>query len=92
MSNAKLIRGTTEYLNIKVTADVTLDSQLVAISFDRTNWINADWAGVVGDARICRILANDVNLPARIAETPVYVKVTDSPEIPVLHAGTLEIV
>lgn len=82
-----IYKGSVEYLSVTVTADVTLDAQPVAISFDRTTWVACTWQGTAGLTRTASVLANDANLPA--TNSPVFVKVTDSPEVPIVNAGTL---
>lgn len=82
-----ILRGSVEYLDVVVTADVSLDAQAVAISFDRTTWLTATWQGSAGQTRTASILGNDSNLPN--LSGPVFIKVTDSPEVPVQRAGYL---
>lgn len=83
-------RGTVEYVSAVVTADdVILNDQPVEMSFDdRETWKTAEWVGTPGSTRSCRVLANDDDIPRR-RETPVFVRITDNPEVPVILAGTL---
>lgn len=84
-----LYRGTTEYLHIPVTSAEVL-SDTVEVSFDRSTWHAASWIGDPGTTRTARILLGGaVPLPAR--STNVYIRFTDSPEMPVVNAGVLTI-
>lgn len=85
-----LLRGTVEYLDITVTSDVVLTGT-VEVSFgDRETWHEATWIGAAGTTRTARILlGTTVPLPAR--STNVYVRFTDSPEVPVVAAGQVTI-
>lgn len=91
MSDNVLVRGTTEYLYVTVTANATLDTQPIAVSFDKTNWITASWVGTAGTTRKARVLVSDLNLPAK-GSASVYVKITNMPEIPVRKAGRISII
>lgn len=82
------VRGTVEYLDVSISCDFTLDGQDVEFSFDRTTWITATWQGPPGDTRIARILLDDSNSPSE-RNAPLYVRITDSPEIPILFAGSI---
>jgi len=85
-------RGTVEYLEATVTADVVIaDDDPVAFTFDRETFHTAEWTGIAGNTRTCRVLLDDTLLPAAPA-SDVYVRVTDNPEIPLIPAGTLLIV
>lgn len=85
-----LHRGTVEYLEALVTCDMELDTQPVAFSFDRETWHTAEWIGSAGLIRTARLLVGDmVPLPTRSG--PLYVRITNTPEIPIIWAGTLRI-
>ncbi len=79
--------GSVEYLNVDITADVTLDTQPVDIRVGNGVWQAAAWAGTAGTTRTARLLY--------IADTPglyaVWVRVDDNPETPILRAGTLSV-
>lgn len=85
-----LYTGTTEFLTVTVTSNLTLDAQPVYISFDRTEWLTASWTGAAGTTRSARVLLDSTNLPPP-GKHPVYVKVTDSPEIPVVRADDITV-
>ena len=91
MSDRLIYRGTTEYISAQITGDTTLNTQTVEMSFDRTTWLTAEWVGTAGTTRTCRILASATNLPTD-ANFDVWVRITDTPEIPVLRAGHVQIV
>jgi hypothetical protein len=82
--------GTVEYLSVSVTADVTLDTQPVEFSFDRSTWHAATWLGTAGTTRSAQVLLDETNLPS-VGNWPVFVRVTDSPEIPVMLAGGIKV-
>lgn len=86
-----IYRGSTEYLEVAVTADVTLASQPVSISFDRTTWHSAAWTGDPGLTRTARLLVGSSGCPVPAKSTPVFVRITDNPEAPVIYAGTLAV-
>ncbi len=85
-------RGTTEYLSLDVTANVSLSTQDVAVTFDRETFHDAEWQGSAGTTRVCRLLVDDDVLPEGYGVVPIYVRVTDSPEIPLIQSGYLSIV
>lgn len=84
MSVRKVYRTSTEYLDVSVTADVTLNAQTVQISVDnQATWLSASWVGSAGTTRTARVLLQpNVNMPAA-GKHPVFVKLTDSPETPI---------
>lgn len=88
MARTTWTRGTTEYLTGTVTADVTLDTQPVAVTFDKTTFVTAAWTGTAGTTRGWQVLLTDTNLPVN-NQSFVYVRVTDNPEIPLFRAGIL---
>lgn len=85
------VRGSTEYLEYAVTANVPLDSQVVEITFDRDTFHTAAWIGDIGTTRTCQVLISDAELPADSA-VDVFIRITDTPEIPLIPAGTLTII
>ena len=86
-----MYRGTIEYLEVTVTADVQLTGQPVYFSFDQVTWTAGEWDGEPGLTRTARILlGEDVPLPTK-SSVAVYLKVTDSPEVPIMNAGILVI-
>lgn len=91
MSQRTIIRGSTEYLDITVRCDFTLSAQPVAFSFDEgATWLTAAWIGTAGLTRTARLLIDDTNAPSGTG-AKVYVKITDSTEIPILDAGRLNV-
>jgi hypothetical protein len=86
-----IVRGTTEYIYVTVTsgdAAITLNAQPVVFSFDNANWITGEWVGSAATTRQARFLLTPALTPAK-ANNVLYVRVTDSPEIPDMHAGRL---
>lgn len=92
MSDRRIMyAGTVEYLGVTITADVTLDTQPVAVSFDRATWNPATWTGSAGLVRTAHLLiGDDVPLPEK-GTWAVYARVTDNPEAPIVEAGVLEV-
>jgi hypothetical protein len=88
MSGSRVLyRGTVEYLTGTIAAgDDDLTGDTIEVSFDRENWLTAE----VTAPGVWRLLVSDTNLPD-VSRTAVYVRITDTPEIPVLRAGTLVI-
>lgn len=84
-------RGTTEYLKIELTADVTLDAQPVAFSLDdEATWLTAEGVGSPGLVRTYRHLLLPAEQPDG-EQVEVLVRITDNPEIVIISAGTLTI-
>lgn len=86
MTDHTLVRGTKEYLDVTVSADIELDGT-VEFSFDRTTWVAAAWQGDEATTRTARYLLDTEDMER--SSYPVYVRFTDVPEIPILRAGTL---
>lgn len=89
-------RGSTEYLKYKITADVALDAQPVYFTFNRTDFLPAEWTGSDTETspgvheRVARRLITDADLPDGFA-AEVWIRITDSPEIPLVSAGSITI-
>lgn len=89
----------TEYVEAVVTSDVTLDAQVVEFVIsstapvDGTVWTAGAWAGSAGTTRTARILVGptDGALDPGKGRYTVYVRVVDTPEIPVIEAGVLQL-
>lgn len=81
-------RGTAEYRTLTVVSNVELDSQAVAVSWDRSEdgWIDAEWLGDSGLSRRLRVFIDDDAMPSR-SSADVFVRITDNPEIPLIKAG-----
>lgn len=83
-------RASFEYLSIPVSANVTLSQTVqVAITRDQPeagDWQTATWQGSAGTTRTARI--GPIG-PLATGDWLVFVRITDSPEIPVLLAGSL---
>jgi hypothetical protein len=91
-------RGSVEYVKARVTADVTLDDTVgVAISLlpsgtSTHTWLAGEWTGTADTQRVARTssaVTFDTAYPG--STYSVYVKLTDSPESPILAAGTLKV-
>lgn len=83
----------TEYLHGPVTANVTLDTQVVEVAFvtpssavpdSSTAWVTAEWEGDPGTTRTWRVLIGPATTsPLAAGSYAVWVRVHDAPEIPV---------
>lgn len=86
-----IVRGTTEYLKVELTADVTLDAQPVDFSLDNgETWLAATGLGAAATTRTYQHLLLPAEQPAS-STVDVLVRITDNPEIPIINAGTLTI-
>lgn len=100
MSTLVLSSLTTEYLHIPVTGDVDLDAQVVAIAVIPVGqeepaddeWHEAAWVGAVGTTRSARVLIGpEEDLELANGTYTAWVKVTDTPEIPVRKSGLIRV-
>lgn len=89
----ELITGSVEYLSVTVTSNIVLDTQPVTISPDRgVTFYAATWLGAPSTQRQAQILLGTTEAPMPSCGVyTVYVRVVDSPEIPVIDAGTLRV-
>lgn len=97
----KYPRGTVEFVKAIVTANVTLtDAMPVSISISTGDngagyvhtWLPGTWEGVEGTKRTARTTSAvtfDVAYPR--GTYSLFVKLTDSPEIPLIDAGTVSV-
>lgn len=90
-------RGSKEYINAVITSDVTL-SMAVAIAVTQKNssthtWLPAGWIGSAGTTRTAQT-TDPVEFTAAAypkTEYRVYAKLTDSPEVPIIDCGALNL-
>lgn len=95
-SQIVISRDSVEYVKVPVTADVSL-TMTVAIAITAPggtpSWIASEWEGTAGTTRTARTTAavtfSAANYP--LTSYIVRVKLTDSPEVPIVKAGTLHI-
>lgn len=86
-----MVRGTTEYLSVTLTADVQLDVQVVEFSLDdQATWLTAEAVGAAGLVRTYRHLLVPAEQPAA-SSVEVLVRITDTSETPIISAGWLTI-
>lgn len=92
-------RDSVEYVKATVTADVTLDATVtVAIAITAPggtpSWLAAEWTGDESTTRTARttsaVTFSTANYP--LSGYIVRVKLTDSPETPIVNAGSLTII
>lgn len=92
VTEIEIVQGSVEYLFADVTADRTLDSQPVGIAIDTSTdgavFADATWIGEAGLTRTCRLLLDGT---LNVGKYGVWVKITDSPEIPIIKAGSLRV-
>lgn len=92
MSEVKVVEGSVEYLYADIRADHSIGTQAVAMSVSATTTPNtftdAEWVGDPGKYAAARLLL-DGSLAAGLYH--VFVKITDSPEIPIIYAGRLRV-
>ena len=89
----------TEYARVKITADVTLGSQVVALAFLTSStaepaggdWQTATWLGSADTTRYAGVLVGPGALVLAEGTYWCWFKVTDSPEAPARRAGRLTI-
>lgn len=90
-----------QYLTASITADVTLDDQVVALALmaDSTgspgadDWTTATWVGDAGTTRSARILVGPGgDFTPSVGGYTVYGRVTNDPEIPVMKVGWVRFV
>lgn len=80
--------GSIEYIAATVTANVPLDAQTVELSVDSgVTWLAAEWTGDVDTTRACRT-TDPVAFPTRTYHR-CMVRLTDTPEVPVMVAGVV---
>lgn len=82
-----------EYLLVPVTANVVVTDDVVAFAFtdpaaDPTSWTTGDW-DASGNARILVGPGGAVTLTKGLKD--VWLKITDSPEIPVRRVAQLDV-
>jgi hypothetical protein len=82
-----LFAGSVEHLAATVTADIELDAQTVEFSTDGETWHAADWEGDPGLTRTARTVAPITWESTGRGPVPVLVRVTDTPEVPIIIAG-----
>ena len=93
-----IVQESIEYVEAPVTADVSIVGKTVAISIKRPGttdtWLAADWVGTpttTGTARTTSAVAFAVaTYPP--GDYIVRVKVTDTPEIPIMQAYYLRVI
>lgn len=91
----------TEYLHGPVTANVALDTQVVEVAFitpssatpnDTTSWVTATWEGGAATTRTWRVLIGPgTPAPLAVGSYGVWVRITDTPEVPVRKHDVLTI-
>lgn len=96
MTTIAIPRGSTEYVEASVTADVTLNMGVeLALTRGGTGhvWIPATWQGDPGTTRTARTAApvtfdDDYPQPSYT----LYARLTDTPEEPIIRVGTVYVI
>lgn len=99
MPNISRPAESTEYVEATITSDVTLNTQpvefaiLTSAPVDATTWTAGAWVGSAATTRVARILVGpDAGaLDPGVGRYRVYVRVDDTPEKPVIDAGSLHL-
>lgn len=95
----------TEYARVRVTSDVNLSAQPVALAFttsrttepDTGDWVTATWLGTAETTadgnytRAAGVLVGPAGLVLAEGSWHVWWRVTDTPEVVARYAGTLTI-
>lgn len=93
MNEVKMVEGSIEYLYADIRTDRIIDAQAVSMSIsdsdDPTAWQTAEWVGRASKFRSARILL-DGTLPEGLYN--VFARITDNPEVPIIHVGRLRII
>lgn len=94
MSVRKVYTTSTEFLVVEVTASETLSAQPVEISVDnQQTWLTGAWIGDPGTTRSARVLLTSGSNMPTAGERPAFVRLTDSPEVPVFAtSGTVRFI
>lgn len=90
----KISALSTEYLTVPFTADVSaasIDGAEIALIADDDPPIEADWhdATIVGET--ARVLVGPDEIALTVGTWRVWVRITDTPEIPVEMAGIITV-
>lgn len=92
MSEVKVVAGSVEYLYADIRADHNIGTQAVAMSVSTSEapgtFATAEWVGTPGKYAAARVLL-DGSLTAGLYH--VFVKITDTPEIPIIYVGRLRV-
>lgn len=88
-----------EYARVRITANVSLSSQVVELAFmgSRTtepssgDWVTATWLGDAGTTRDAGVLVGPGQHVLAEGTWHCWFRVTDTPEVPARYAGTLTI-
>lgn len=95
MARQSIDRDSVEYVKVPVTApaDISITSQPVSIAVVDVAARPApgDWKTASWDGNTAKTLIGPGVLPLSPGTYKVWVKVTDSPEVPVLVAGTITV-
>lgn len=99
MSTASIPAVSVEYVHVPITSDTTLDEQVVELAFIKTGtpsadteWFAAEWEDTAALERTCRLLVGPgTGVVLAAGSWTVWVRVTDSVEVPVREAGRIRI-
>ena len=89
----------TEYARVKLTADVTLNTQTVELAFLTSStaepasgdWHTATWLGTADTTRYAGVLVGPNGLVLAEGVYQVWWRITDTPEVPARNAGRITI-
>lgn len=91
-------RGNVDFMEFTVTAADELTTQPVEITFDRTNFIACAWGGVgswnaantifTRNCKTSQVITDD-DFPPGEQTVQVFARVTETPAVPLIPAGTI---
>lgn len=92
MTSIVIPQGSKEFVKALMTSDRTLDTQTPEMRIYPGDWVPADWQGAAGTTREVRTSsAIDFAGFAKGIGHTVWVRFTDSPEVPIIDVGEIRI-
>ena len=95
MARSSIDRDSVEYVKVPVTApdgsDLSTQAVSIAVIDATARPVTGDWKTGSWDGNTAKVLIGPGALPLAPGNYKVWVKVTDSPEVPVLVAGTITV-
>lgn len=95
MPRSSIDRDSVEYVKVPVTPpagiDITAQPVSIAVTDAAARPVAADWKTASWDGNVAKTLIGPGVLALAPGSYKVWVKVTDSPEVPVMAAGTITV-
>lgn len=91
-TSIEIPQGSKEFVKALMTSDRTLDTQTPEMRVMPGDWVPAAWQDTAGTTRVVRTssVVDFANYSKSIAHD-VYVRFTDSPEVPIIHVGSIRV-